>query len=197
MHWGGAPYYDLFLAFRQQLALSSTVEPIYVFVGILAEVFYSVQGHGGFAPANHGVWDPNTTPKRALVWGTGNEKWQITTEQDCAEFTAELVVDTKRTSGCFRFISGEYSIKELAKVYEDVRGVQVELEFAGSIEDLKSVADKAKENQGLQNFWGWMGYYYQYYQLNGTFHMKELDMDLYPAVKSTSLVDFLKQNPGV
>jgi hypothetical protein len=197
LQWGGAPYYDLFIALRQQLALSSPVKPLYIFVGILAETFFSVPGHGGFAPESHGVWDPNPSTRRAVIWGTGNEKWQITTEQDCAEFTAELVTDLTKEVGCYRFCSLEYSTRDMAKIYQDIRGVPVEIEHAGTIEQLKTVADQSKNEMGIQRFWEWMGYYYQYYELDGTFYMEELDNGLYPSVRTSSLEGFLKENPHV
>ena len=75
------------------------MKPLYIFIGILAEVFFSVPGHRGFVPANHGVWDPNATPKRAEIWGSGDEKWQITTEHDFAKFTADLPTDLTKESG--------------------------------------------------------------------------------------------------
>ncbi|QKX64662.1 uncharacterized protein TRUGW13939_11838 [Talaromyces rugulosus] len=185
LEWGQVPYYDVFLALKRQLELSSTVKPLYIFVGILCEVFFSVPDHGGFAPANQGVWDP--APKRAVVWGSGHEKWQITTEYDAAEFTAELIQDLSNETGIYRFCSFEKSTREMAEAYERARGVKVTIDTAGSLEDLKVTARNTVEKLGLQRFWEWMGYFYQIYQLNGTFHMKNLDNDRYTAVDATSL----------
>ncbi|KAJ3579440.1 hypothetical protein NPX13_g1127 [Xylaria arbuscula] len=195
LEWGQVPYYDVFLALKRQLELSSTVKPLYIFVGILCEVFFSVPGHGGFAPANHGVWDPER--KRAVVWGSGHEKWQITTECDAAEFTAELIQDLSNETGIYRFCSFEKSTREMAEAYENARGVKVTIDNAGNLEDLKAVAANAVEKLGLQRSWEWMGYFYQLYQLNGTFYMRELDNDRYTAVNATSLERFLELNPQI
>ncbi|QYT06331.1 NmrA domain-containing protein [Trichoderma simmonsii] len=194
LQWGDVPYYDLFLALQRQLALSSTVDVLYIFTGILAEVFFSVPGHGGFAPSNHGVWDPESSPKRAEVWGSGEEKWQITTELDCADFTAELIVDLTKRGGSYRVCSFEHSIREIASIYQDVRGVSVQLDYMGSIEDLRVTANTAVREIGLKRFWDWMGYFYQLYQLNGTCHMKQLDSKQYSSLRLTSLAEFLKDN---
>ncbi|KAL6821465.1 hypothetical protein V8C40DRAFT_267805 [Trichoderma camerunense] len=194
LQWGDVPYYDLFLALQRQLALSSTVDVLYIFTGILAEVFFSVPGHGGFAPSNHGVWDPESSPKRAEVWGSGEEKWQITTEQDCADFTAELIVDLTKKGGSYRVCSFEHSIREIAGIYEDIRGAPVQLDNMGSIEDLRVTANTAEREIGLKRFWDWMGYFYQLYQLNGTCHMKQLDSKQYSSLRLTSLEEFLKDN---
>ncbi|RFU77083.1 nadp-binding [Trichoderma arundinaceum] len=175
LQWGDVPYYDLFLALQRQLALSSNVDVLYIFTGILAEVFFSVPGHGGFAPSNHGVWDPESSPKRAEVWGSGEEKWQITTEQDCADFTAELIVDLTKKGGSYRICSFEHSIREIAGIYEDVRGSSVQLDFVGSIQDLRVTANAAVHEMGLKRFGAWMG-------------------KQYSSVRLTSLADFLREN---
>lgn len=179
---------------QRQLALSSTIKPLYLFTGIFAEVFFSISGHGGFAPKNHGVWDPDPTNRRAVIWGSGNEKWQITTEHDCAEFTAEVVTDLTKESGYFRFCSFAHSTREMVTIYEGIRRVPIKLVHAGSLDDLRSDANAAVREMGLKRFWDWMGYFYQVYQLDGTFFMRELDNKLYPSVKPTSLEEFLKEN---
>ncbi|KAF2098910.1 NAD(P)-binding protein [Rhizodiscina lignyota] len=197
LHWGDVPYYDLFLALQRQIAMSTTIEPIYIFVGIFHEVFFSKPGHGGFGPDSHGVWDPNGPVKRAEVWGTGDEKWQLTTEEDCAEFTAELLVDLSKKAGYYRFCSGEYSSREIANIYAQERGVQVNLDFKGSIEQLRATAEKAKREMGLGRFFEWGGYYFQLIQLDGTVYMERLDLKLYPWLKRTSLVEFLREHQEV
>lgn len=168
---------------------------MWIFTGIFSEVFFSVPNHGGFAPANNGVWDPDS--HTAVVWGTGNEKWQICTEENASEFTAELVTDTTKGAGVYRFCSYEKSTLEMAQAYKQARGVAIKIVNAGSIEDLRVTAYKAVEEKGLRNFWGWMGYFYQLYQLNGTFQMMELNNDLYPSIEPTSLEEFLKNHPEI
>ncbi|KAM0443815.1 hypothetical protein ACHAO4_010365 [Trichoderma viride] len=197
LRWGDMPYYDIFLALQRQLALSSNVDVLYIFTGTLAEVFFSVPGHGRFAPSNHGVWDPEASPKRAEVWGTGEEKWQFTTEQDCANFTAELIVDSTKKGGSYYICSFEQSIKDIASIYQDVRGVPVQLDYMGSVEDLSIAANDAVLKMGLKRFETWMGYFYQLYQLNGRCYMKQLDSKQYSSLHLTSLEGFLKENMSI
>lgn len=193
--FGDVPYYDLFLAFERQLSLTSTIKPFYIFIGILSEVYFSIPGHGQFAPEHHGVWDPKR--KSAEVWGSGDEKWPLTTEEDCAEFTAELVLDVNQQGGYYRFCSGQYSIKEIAKAYEEVKGVKVQLEFKGSVQDLARVTADARDKTPGDKYYEWMGYCYQLMTLDGTYYMSELDNDKYPAVKATTLQEFFKSEPRV
>ncbi|KNB01508.1 hypothetical protein FOXG_04732 [Fusarium oxysporum f. sp. lycopersici 4287] len=39
---------------------------------VLAEVLFSLPGHGDFSPANNGAWDPKG--KAMEIWGTGKDK---------------------------------------------------------------------------------------------------------------------------
>jgi hypothetical protein len=190
--FGDLPYYDLFLALDRQLSMSSSIKPFYIFTGIFAECFFSLPGHGQFAPQHHGVWDPNK--KSADVWGTGDEKWPLTTERDSAEFTAELIIDLTKSGGYYRFCSGQYSIKEIAHEYELAKGVRPQLNFKGSIAELEDVTAKAKRESSMNKYYEWMGLPYQLLTLNGTYYMTELDNGLYPSVKSTSLEEFFKSD---
>ncbi|KAF2754680.1 hypothetical protein EJ05DRAFT_503632 [Pseudovirgaria hyperparasitica] len=65
--------YDAYISFRRHVELSSSIKPIYIFTGVLAEVLFSVDGHGDFSPRNHGVWDP--VAKSIAMYGTGEETW--------------------------------------------------------------------------------------------------------------------------
>lgn len=197
LSWGDVPYYDVFLSLKRQLEICSTVKPLYIFVGILAEAFFSVPGHGGFSPSSHGVWDPITGAPRAEVWGTGREKWQLTTEQDTADFTAELVLDLTQESGVYRFCGIELSIQDIAATYERMRQTKVTLVPQGSLAELKQLADQTQHTLGISRFWEWMGFYYQYNVLSGKVFMKELHNGLYPKVKATDLEAFLRQWPEV
>ncbi|KAH0834529.1 putative NAD dependent epimerase/dehydratase [Fonsecaea pedrosoi] len=197
LSFGDIVYYDLFLAFKRQLAMSSRIEPMYIFVGFLAETFFSLPGHGVFDPSTHGVWDPAAGSPRAEYWGTGDEKWQITTEQDAADFTAALVCDPSREGAVYKYCSWEYSIKQIAAIYQEEKGIPVKLNRLGSLQDLAVTAEKSQQELGLARFWEWMGYTYQICQLGGKTMMKALDNKLYPDLKHTTLEDFLKQHPEI
>lgn len=69
MQLGVHESYDPAIFFRNQVELTSAIKPIYFFTGVLAEVLFSLLGHGDFSPANNGVWDPER--KTMDAWGTG------------------------------------------------------------------------------------------------------------------------------
>ncbi|KAJ9602643.1 hypothetical protein H2200_012836 [Cladophialophora chaetospira] len=197
LDWGDIVYYDLFLATQRQLAVSPTIKPLYVFIGFFAETFFSLPSLGVFNPATHGVWDSNDGAPRAEFWGTGDEKWQITTEQEAAEFTAALVCDQSRQSGRYRYCSWEYSIKEIAAVYEKEKGIAVRLEPQGTLDDLKAIAAADQHELGLSRFWEWMGYTYQIHHMSGKALMTTRDDNLYPEVKKVGLGQFLREYPEI
>ena len=177
--------------------MSSTIEPLYVFIGFFAETFFSLPGHGVFTPATHGVWDSNNGAPRVEFWGTGDEKWQITTEQEAAEFTAALACDRSRQSGVYRYCSWECSIKEITASYEGEKGVTVRLEPQGTLDELKTLAAANQQKLGLSKFWEWMGYTYQIHSMSGKTQMTTLDNHLYPEMKKTSLGQFFRQHPHI
>ncbi|RSL38349.1 hypothetical protein CEP53_014944 [Fusarium sp. AF-6] len=69
--------------------LTSTIKPIWILTGGLTEVYFSIPGHDNFSPAYNGPWDPEN--KTVDIWGTGDETWDLTTEKDAAEFSAEVI----------------------------------------------------------------------------------------------------------
>lgn len=61
----------------------SKIEGVHVLNGVFMEVFWSFSGH----------FDP--TQEKFKIWGTGNEKLDMTTYNDAAAYTAEVAVDSK------------------------------------------------------------------------------------------------------
>ncbi|KAM0080225.1 hypothetical protein ACKRZS_007616 [Fusarium odoratissimum] len=80
MNLGVHERYDAYIAFRNQVELSSDITPNYFLTRVLAEVLFSPPGHGDFSPANKGAWDPKR--KAMGIWGT---------ERDAAEFTVAVI----------------------------------------------------------------------------------------------------------
>lgn len=191
MSLGQHESYDPYISFRKHAELTSSIKPIYIFCGVLAEVLFSVPGHGDFSPKNHGVWDP--VDKIMQVWGTGEEHWQWTTEEDAAEFTAEIVLRHDAEQGGFwRVCSGSHTLKELAQTYQHVSGENVTIQTKGSVHELEVEARKARLNGTPSSFWEYIGWFYQLYTVNGTWVLKNLDNHRL-AVQTTPLDRFLKE----
>ncbi|PSN67482.1 NAD(P)-binding protein [Corynespora cassiicola Philippines] len=187
--------YDACIAFYQQAKLTSTIKPIYILCGALAEVYFSVPGHGNFSPAYNGPWDPEK--KTIDIWGTGDEKWDLTTEKDAADFSVEVIQrDDAPEGGFWEVHSGAYSPRELAKIYKKIRGIEVAHNYRGSLDDLSELAYSLRSQKPYNNYYSFIGLFYQLFQLNGTYSLKNLDNHKLN-VKTTSMEDFLRQNPEI
>ncbi|KAL5613095.1 hypothetical protein FOVSG1_002158 [Fusarium oxysporum f. sp. vasinfectum] len=187
--------YDACIAFYQQAKLTSTIKPIWLLTGGLTEVYFSVPGHGNFSPAYNGPWDPEN--KTVDIWGTGHEKWDLTTEKDAAEFSAAVVErDDAAEGGFWELHSGAYSPRELAKIYKEVRGIEITFKERGSLDDLRKLAYSMREQKPYNDYYGFIGLFYQLFQLDGTYSLKNLDNEKLK-VKTTSMEEFLRQNPDI
>jgi nucleoside-diphosphate-sugar epimerase len=195
MQLGVHESYDPSICFRNQVELTSALKPIYFFTGVLAEVLFSLPGHGDFSPANNGVWDPER--KTMDVWGTGEEIWHWTTERDAAEFTAAVIERNDASEGGFwTLCSGSGTLKQVAETYGKARGCEVYVQKKGSVEELRERALEARE-KGMRNmFWPYIGWFYQLFTIDRTWALEKLDNDKLD-VKVTSLEEFLRENPAL
>ena len=185
--------YDPYICFRNQVELTSDLKPIYFFTGVLAEVLFSLPGHGGFSPANNGVWDPER--KTMDIWGTGEEIWHWTTERDAAEFTAAVIErDDAAEGGFWTLCSGSGTLEQIAKTYGKVRNREVIVQKKGNLEELRERALEAREKGKRNMFWPYIGWFYQLFTVDGTWSLGELDNDKLD-VKVTGLEEFLRNNP--
>ncbi|KAG7410494.1 hypothetical protein Forpe1208_v009758 [Fusarium oxysporum f. sp. rapae] len=159
---------------RASAKLTSSVKPIWLLTGGLTEVYFSVPGHGNFSPAYNGPWDPEN--KTVDIWGTGHEKWDLTTEKDAAEFSVAVI--------------------ERDDIYKEVRDVEITFKERGSLDDLRKLAYSMREQKPYNDYYGFIDLFYQLFQLDGTYSLKNLDNDKFN-VKTTSMKEFLRQNPGI
>ncbi|EXM24705.1 hypothetical protein FOTG_08199 [Fusarium oxysporum f. sp. vasinfectum 25433] len=97
MNLGVHERYDAYIAFRNQVELSSDITPNYLFTRVLAGVLFSLPGHGDFSPANNGAWDPKR--KAMEIWGT---------ERDTEEFTVAVIERDDASEGGFWLVSSDF-----------------------------------------------------------------------------------------
>jgi nucleoside-diphosphate-sugar epimerase len=192
--------YDGYHCFNRLAQFASAkLRPHFIFCGILAEVLFSAPGRVSFAPANHGVWDPNPEAKRVEIWGEPGLKWHWTSEGDAAEFAAAIVdqpEDVATKGGFWSVCSGYDSLEDIAKIYENVRGKPVEVKRVGSVEELREKAFAARANSHPTKLWDYIGYFYVLYIVDGTWKPAAFDNEKL-GVKGTPLEEFLEQNPDI
>jgi hypothetical protein len=123
--------YDPYIAFHAQASISSSIKTLHILTGILAEVFFGSHTERGFTPADDGVWDPepewsNNTLRGMDIYGTGDEPWYFTTEEDAGEFSVEVVTGPDAENGGFvNLVSWVHSLREVAKIYQEVHSLHM------------------------------------------------------------------------
>lgn len=185
--------YDPFIAFRRIVELSSTIKPIYMLSGVLAEVLFSVEGRADFSPRNGGPFD--SKEKRFEYYGTGHEKYQWTTEEDAAKFSIEAIMSEQGRSGSGGFFSawsGEHSVIEIAKVYEKVHGKSIGLKNMGTVEELEKKALTSRAQSNPAAFWAYIGAFYQLFTINGRWVLP--DENMFQNVRRTTLEEFVENS---
>ncbi|KAF9352887.1 hypothetical protein BGX26_009325 [Mortierella sp. AD094] len=196
LQFGAHENLNPFLSFRQQVSTTSTIKPIWILTGVLAEVFFSVPGHGNLSPEHHGIWDP--TVKSVDIFGTGREKFDWTTEQDAAKFSIAILESPDAHLGGFYTVrSGCHSVREFKATYEKVRGTAVKVIEKGDLQVLESTALQARIQGSPNKYHEYIGYFYQLYTINGTLALRNIDNDRFPDVRATSLEEFLQQHPEI
>ncbi|VUC32496.1 unnamed protein product [Clonostachys rosea] len=195
MQLGEQDSYDGFLSFDAQARKSSNINPNYIFTGVLGEVLFAAKDTMDYSTKNNGPWDPEN--KRFEVWGTGDEKWHWTSEADAAEFAAQIILrDDAANGGYWCVNSGHDSLKQMAKIYEQVRGVPVKLDFQGSIKELHALALEGRKNGSPKAMWDYIGWFYYYHIVSGRWYMKTLDNEKL-GVRATPLEEFLRANSDI
>lgn len=190
---GQHEHYDPLIALRRQAELAFSIKPIYIISGVLAEVLFCRPNRGGSVPTNNGI----LSPERKVLdsWGSGHEVWHWTTEGDAAEFAVSIIErDDAVQGGFWRVRSGANSLRELATMYQAVRGVKVDVHINGTVEELREAALQARESGSPKASFEYIGLFYQLYQVDGTWEQMEIDNDKLD-VRGTPFVDFLNNHP--
>ncbi|KAH6682302.1 NAD(P)-binding protein [Plectosphaerella plurivora] len=187
--------YDPYIMLQRHLEMSSSIKPTFILSGVLAEVFFSVPGRVSFSTQAHGIWDPQA--KGMEIWGTGDEVWHWTTEKDAAEFAADIIGrEDAEKGGFWEVCSGAGTSWEIAAEYESVRGRKVNVQVKGTIGELRANALEARSQGSVQNMWGYIGWFYNLYTVDGTWVLKNLDNEKL-GTRRTTLEEFLVENPEV
>jgi hypothetical protein len=213
LNWSKAPLgaletYDPYISFMYQARLSSPIKPLYVFVGALAQTFFAVPGAGKLE-GDKAMWQRLEGGGRKInVVGTGEEKLDVTTEENAAQFSVALVTsDLAEKGGFYDFNSDAFSLKELKAEYEKEKGGEVQwnetglnAEVAeGIIGHMRGAAIAAGNvNEAWPNY---IGLVYVKYMLNGEMGLDNLKagLELFPEVtkKRTSLAEYVKTSPDI
>ncbi|WYZ42206.1 hypothetical protein EsH8_V_001101 [Colletotrichum jinshuiense] len=162
--------------------LHKDVAGVHVLVGTLLETFWSDYFK---------VYDANT--QTISYWGTGEEKWDFTTYEATAAYTAALAVD-KEAVGVFRFRGDCKSVSEIKAVYNKVYQSPLQLKRLGSLAGLYDAA-KDTYNKDPSNLSAWGSRAFIYWCTNGVANLGEdLDNKRYAHIVPIDMEGFLKSH---
>jgi uncharacterized protein YbjT (DUF2867 family) len=135
--------------------------------------------------------DPKTGAFR--IWGDGNQAFDFTTTDDVARYVAAVAVDAE-AGRVVRVAGDSLTQRELAAVFEEVRGVPVKIERAGSLDDLERLIAKLRaEDQAPTNVYpAWQQLQYARDMAAGRGKLEPLDNDRYPAIRPQTVRGFLR-----
>ena len=188
------PIYDAIRMFHSQVSITSQIKPVHIFSGMLVDVFFNRGGDKGFLPKDCGVWDPSKPSMD--IWGTGEEKWFFTTEEDAGKYGVEAITSPVAEEGGFVSVcSFSHSMAEIKDIYEKARDVSVTVSKRGTADDLYRLAAEGRKKHGRSGFWDWHRYEFHANCVSGVWNLE--DLQSFPKVKATSLEEYLKESPDI
>jgi nucleoside-diphosphate-sugar epimerase len=133
--------------------------------------------------------------KMVLYWGKSDWKWDFTTVENTAQFTAKAAMEDKTPR--FLHIAGQQiSPKEIKAVVEDLYGKKYRLFRPGGQSLLGFFIKMARTFSPAENelYPAWQGMQYMHNMIDERSKMPKLDNDLYTGMYWTSVKDLLKKH---
>ncbi|KAI7772236.1 hypothetical protein LZL87_007597 [Fusarium oxysporum] len=150
INFGDFELYNSVLAFIDHAAATSPIKPVYIITGFFAD-YLLLPGTGPF--------ESDGKSAKLHYWGDLHKrKIPWTPMDDAAVWTIELLKQSDVVAGnggIFKFQSGVNTLEELAREYERVTGVVVDLIEDGSAEDIHRELKASKKAKGRA---GWREY---------------------------------------
>ncbi|KAH7087065.1 hypothetical protein FB567DRAFT_58961 [Paraphoma chrysanthemicola] len=172
--WGDLAIKEPMKHIKTYLESKATVKGVHVLVGFLMETTLDMNI----------IYDPKANKIR--YWGTGNEKWDLTSYQTAAEYVAAVTLDPNAT-GLFKFRGEHKSALEVAEDVKSVLGTQPDLETRASLDDVALRLDGAGNTQDILSA-------IAYFILSGKVALgNNLDNAKYPDVKPETFSSVLSR----
>ncbi|MBO3459406.1 aromatic alcohol reductase [Aetokthonos hydrillicola Thurmond2011] len=164
-----------------QAVRESGVNYTFIMNGIFAEVLLSPFFE---------VFDFKTNT--AQYWGNGDTKFDVTTIDDTALYTAEAVVDPRAVNTNFQVAGDVVTMKEAIAAGEEVRRQKLTVRSKGSVDDLKVLIEDMKA-KGANPFTV-IPAQYQWGMVSGKVKLQNLVNNRYPHIKPKSLREYLAES---
>lgn len=130
--------------------------------------------------------------KMVLYWGDGDHRWDFTTMDNVAEYTAHAAID-KTTPRYLRIAGDQISVKEVKKEVSDVTGDTYRLFRAGGKGLLSFIIKVSRTvSPGEDELYpAWQGMQYMRNMIDERSKIDKLDNVRYPDIKWTTVRDVL------
>ncbi|KAE8227136.1 hypothetical protein CF319_g337 [Tilletia indica] len=144
--------YDMYISVLNQAEFNKTLKVSFIVSGVFFDVLWWF-----------GIWDAEG--ERFKTYGTGDEKWRLTSREDAARFAVETLRDGKR-SGIQYVASESLSLNEISKVFAEVKYGDASktqpVEKLGSVEKCQALFLKERKEKGKARYleYIWLGYVY-------------------------------------
>jgi nucleoside-diphosphate-sugar epimerase len=138
----GAPQFDI----RKQADEAIDKMPFQV-VHVLNGAFMDMM----LDPNTAGIVDLGTNTAR--MWGTGDERFNLTTVDDTARFTAMVATDDADVSGVRKVSGSETSFNEIIAKTEQLIGATVTKHVLGDADDLRTITSAADDPWSVVMQW--------------------------------------------
>ena len=120
----------------------------------------------------------------ATFWGTGEDRFDATTVDDTARYTARVAVDPSVPSGKFAIAGQQLSLSDIVSAVERGNGRRYERRSRGTTGDLRTwITDQRAAGETMAAMYGT----YQLYMLTGQTALDDLQNDRYPDIEPVTL----------
>jgi len=127
-------------------------------------------------------------------WGNPDHIYDLTSYEDTAKYVAAAVVDENRT-GHYNFSVNRLTIKQVADIYNQVRGANAVPRNRGTLQDLRNSYNESNKTEPTAFKTVLFAIYLLIFDDRSTFD--KVHNSEFPDVKTTSIKEYLEQNPNV
>jgi nucleoside-diphosphate-sugar epimerase len=133
-------------------------------------------------------------PKLVLYWGDGDTRWNFTTKNDTALYTANAAVE-QFTPRYLRIAGDHISPREMKDVVNNVTGKKFRLLRTGGQGLLGTIIKITRKIVAGENdlYPAWQGMQYMHNMIDPRSQTESLDNDRYPEMKWTTVSDVLTE----
>jgi uncharacterized protein YbjT (DUF2867 family) len=177
---------NVFLDLRKRFAetlRASAVPHTFVLIGGFMDVMFELPG--GPFDFERGV---------VSYWGSGEERFDVTTMDDSARFLAEVVLDARAENQIMEFAGDVVSIRAIASAFEEAMARRLEQRRLGSVDDLRRWIDTTKAT--AKSPFEYVFAQYGWAQLSGKGELKSLANAQFPQLRPTGIRAFLEGRFG-